>query len=126
MGSWWTISAALDATGTLDAAPSPKLTRSEEGEVLLMEDPANLWGDPQWSAAFIFTDGYIWSDSFIFTDGYIWSDAYLVTDAFVWTDAFIFSDRVENADPLLEMNSESTDVNDDLGTSPAANPADDR
>jgi serine protease AprX len=138
------ITAALDATGTLVAAPSPKMTRSEEGEVLLMEDPAGLWGDSQWSAAFVYTDGYVWSDSFLFTDGYIWSDAFLFTDGYIWsdafiftdafiytdafifTDAFVFTDRVTNADPLLEMNSESTDVNDDLGTSPAGNPADDR
>jgi subtilisin family serine protease len=144
------ITAALDATGMLSAAPSPKLTRSEEGEVLLMEDPAALWGDTQWSAAFIYTDGFIWSDSFLYTDGYVWSDAFLFTDSFVWsdaflftdafihtdafiysdsfifTDSFVFTDRVQNADPVFEINSESSEVSDDLGSSGTGDPADDR
>ncbi len=138
------ITAALDATGTLTAAPSPTMTRSEEGEVVLMEDPAKLWGDSQWAAGYIYTDGYVWSDSFIYTDGYVWSDAYLFTDAYVWadafiftdayiytdsfifTDAYIFTDRVENDDPLLEVKSETLEVNDDLGSSPVGADAADR
>lgn len=130
------ITAALDATGTVATAPSPRLARSDEGSVLLMEDPALLWGDEQWAAAYVFTDGYVWSDSFLYTDGYVWTDAHAWTDAYVWTDAsvftdafiytdgyiftdaYVFTDRVKNDDPLLEVKSESTDVNDDLGSSP--------
>jgi len=33
---------------------------------------------------------------------------------------------VVNDDPLFDMSAESTDVDDDLGSSPAGDPADDR
>jgi len=83
------IVAALAETGSVDSALSPRMARSAEGPVILVEDTAILWGDPQWGAAYIWSDGYIWSDS------YIWSDA--VTDV----------------NPLFDVGSQGVMLNDD-------------
>ena len=120
------VQAALADTGVIASAPSPRMARSEEGNVILVEDTAKLWG-PEWAAGFIWTDGFIWSDSYTYADGFIWSDGFLWdegfiwsdgflwdegfiwSDGFIWTDGFLWDDRVDNDDPLMSLSSAGRD-----------------
>lgn len=138
------IYAALDATGTATTALSPAMIKASDGSGMFIEDTGQLWGDPTWDAAFMFSDAFIWSDGFIFSDVFIfsdafpfsdafmfsdalmWSDAFIFSDTFIFSDAFIFSDRVNvaDSDSMLFLGGQTAALNDDLGTSdvPPAQP----
>lgn len=62
------VTAALNATGTAYAAPSPKLIQASDGSGIFVENTAQLWGGAAWSAASIFSDAFVFSDAFIFSD----------------------------------------------------------
>ena len=45
------ITAALNETGSVSTALSPRMGRSDEGAVLFVENTAILWGDPAFGAS---------------------------------------------------------------------------
>ncbi len=54
------VAAALAATGTVQGqALSPKMARSAEAAVVLVEDTASLWGSPAWGAGYLWNNGYL-------------------------------------------------------------------
>ncbi|MEO1077812.1 MAG: hypothetical protein AAFX41_17865, partial [Bacteroidota bacterium] len=132
------VRGALEDDGRVQGdALSPKLYRSDEGEVILIEDTGELWSDPSFGASFLWSDGYLWSDAYLWSDGYLWSDAYLWSDGFLWSDAFLWSDsylwtdntiwgdaflwsdsvmwskHVQDHHPLMEVKGNSVSIADD-------------
>jgi hypothetical protein len=63
------IQAALLETSSLDSAPSSRLARSEEANIILIEDTARLWGDDHWSAGFIWNDAIQDDDPLLLIQG---------------------------------------------------------
>lgn len=107
------VTAALEETGLVTAAPSPRMARSDEGPVLLIEDTGQTWGGSEWGAAFLFSDAFIFSDSFIHAGGYIWSDAFIWSDVFIWSDAAVWADAVDDIQPLMYEDVQGLVLNDD-------------
>ncbi len=125
------VSAALVDSGYAKYAPSPRLARSDEGNVILIEDTSLTWYGDEWSANYLWSDGYMWSDSYMWSDGYMWSDSYmwsdnylwsdgymwsdnyLWSDAYFWSDSYMWSDMVEDVNPLMDLDAEGLNVNDD-------------
>jgi serine protease AprX len=125
------ITAALNETGFLTSAPSPKMGRSDDGAVIHVQDTGLLWGDPAFGAGYMWNDANLWSDSYMWSDGYMWSDAnlwsdsymwsdanlwsdgYMWNDANLWSDACLWSDAVQNSDPLMSESVDGLRLNDD-------------
>ncbi|MEM8767110.1 MAG: S8 family serine peptidase, partial [Pseudomonadota bacterium] len=133
------VQKAIEAEEQLEGeALSPRMARSEEGAVLLIEDTAQLWGDDRFANrhiwpdghlwkdgymqadGYLWFDGYLWADGFLWFDGYLWADGFLWFDGYMWFDGFLWFDAVSNADPLYGNSMEAYSVNDDGLAEPVA------
>ncbi|MEL6868168.1 MAG: S8 family serine peptidase [Pseudomonadota bacterium] len=91
------ITAALQETGTVTAAPTPRLIRASGQKTILIEDTASLWGnqdfnaDAIWSKGFLWTQGYLWTDGNVYANGYLWTDGHLWANGYLWTDNSLWS-----------------------------------
>ncbi len=127
------IDAALRASGHVNGqALSPLMARSDAGDVLLVEDTAELWGNDQWDAGYLWADGYLWgrgftqSNGYLWADGYLWSNGYLWSRAnlwssgylwshgYLWSNGYLWRDAVDNADSLYDVSGSNISVTDDV------------
>ena len=100
------VTAALAATGSVTAAPSPQMTRLETGAIVVA-DPAELWGSEDWDAEFLWSDGYAWANGYPWATGYPWANGY------PWATGYPWSQLVHDLRPLLEANAQSLSLDDD-------------
>ena len=116
------VQGALNETGVVSQAPSPRMIPSADGSGVMIEDTAQLWGGAQWGASalwqsgaawndtpsnpvansFLWSDSYLWSDSFLWSDSYLWSDSFLWSDSYLWSDSFLWSDSTMEDDSMSE------------------------
>ena len=121
------VEAALDDSGMVAGdALSPLMIFDTTNNTVLVEDTAELWGDPIWGAAHLFNSGINWSSGASFTDangvtanGYMWTDGGVSAKGYMWTDGgvsakgYMWTDGV-NAKSLLESDGTSGFIiNDD-------------
>ncbi|MFK8054198.1 MAG: S8 family serine peptidase [Woeseiaceae bacterium] len=107
------ISAALKATGSVNQAPTPRLIRASGQSTILVEDTGSLWGnedfgaDDIWSNGFLWTQGFLWTDGdlyangFLWTDGHMWANGFLWTDSSLWSNGFLWTDHNMMANGFL-------------------------
>ena len=119
------IEGALNETGVVVGdALSPLLVPDTSTEGILVEDTAELWGDPTWGAGYLFNGGFDWVDGYIpgssevSANGFLWTDGEVFAKGFLWTDGevmakgFLWTDSV-GAQSFLEDNAEGMTLNDD-------------
>jgi serine protease AprX len=94
------IEAAINETGFVADAPSPRAFRHEDPAAVGVEDTAILWSDSTfglanlWSDAILWSDAQLWSDANLWSDAILWSDGFLEGDAILWSDANLWSDAI--------------------------------
>ena len=120
------IDAALGETGVMQTeALSPVMIPDASTSGVLVEDTAMLWGDEQWGAGYIFSDGATWATGYGWTDGdgvtakgYAWTDENVWAKGYGWTDETVsakgygWTDGV-NAKSLVEDSGAGMLLNDD-------------
>ncbi len=120
------VEAALGETGIMTTeALSPLMVHDDSTNGVLVQDTAVLWGDDQWSAGYLFHDGFTWATGYGWTDGdgvtangYAWTDEGVWANGYGWTDEDIgakgygWTDGVD-AKSLVEDTGDTLLLNDD-------------
>ena len=86
------VDAAMNMTGSITGqALSPLIGLSSDKTRVYVENTSTLWGNSQWAAGHIWTNGSLWSNGYTSANGYIWSDASLWSNGYVWSNASLWS-----------------------------------
>ncbi|MEO0616216.1 MAG: S8 family peptidase [Pseudomonadota bacterium] len=132
------IEAALAETGVMTTeALSPRMARSTQGNGILIENTAVLWGNDAWGAGYLWSDGsnwaqgYLWSDQDVMANGFLWGDEGLQSNGFLWSDeglwangflwsdeglwanGFLWSDEGNNSRALFSFGALEPELDDD-------------
>ncbi|MFK7889148.1 MAG: S8 family serine peptidase [Gammaproteobacteria bacterium] len=93
------VQAALNESGSVTQAPSPRMIPSADGSGVMIEDTAQLWGGAQWGASALWESGAAWNDtpSNPIANSFLWSDSYLWSDSFLWSDSTLEDDSMSES-----------------------------